>query len=75
LKKLVAVEAIVPSSMGHMVNFSKCRYIYKLVSELTAFQQTPYNLQPVTQIADLLQNFDEMDNNNPDPNFNLNEEG
>ena len=25
LKKLVAVEALVPSSIGHLVNFTKCR--------------------------------------------------
>jgi len=68
LKKLVAVEALVPSTIGHMVNFIKCRYVYKIISELIRFQQTPYNLQPVTQIADLLTNFDmELDETQANP--------
>ena len=37
------------------------RFVYKVMSELICFQQTPYNLQPVTQIADLLCNFDDLD--------------
>lgn len=38
-----------------------CRYVYNIISELIRFQQTPYNLQPVTQIADLLCNFDDLE--------------
>ena len=37
-----------------MANFAKCRMVYHCVSELTRYQQTPYNLQPVTQVARLL---------------------
>lgn len=62
LKKLVAVETLVPSVTGNMVNFAKCRYVYRVVSELVQFQQTPYNLQPVTQIADLIRDFRDLDN-------------
>lgn len=54
LQRIASVEAIVPSTVGHMANFAKCRMVYHCVSELTRYQQTPYNLQPVTQVARLL---------------------
>jgi len=59
LKKIMAAESHIPSMIGKMVNFSKSKYIYELVSQIMHYQQTPYNLEPVVQIANLLSNFSE----------------
>lgn len=56
LKKLRAVEKHVPWMDGKSlrINFSKAKYLYSIVSQIMQYQQTPYNLQPVPQIAALL---------------------
>lgn len=57
LQRIRKVEQEVSSfTSNNLINFAKFRVIYKLVSELIEFQQTPYNLQPVAQIAALLLN-------------------
>ncbi len=55
LRKIRAVERGIPSTDGKLINFSKAKYLYSMVSQIMQFQQTPYNLRPVAQIASLLQ--------------------
>jgi len=57
LRKIITVEKEIPSIVGgSMINFSKSKYIYNLISQLIQYQETPFNLQPVERIANLLEN-------------------
>jgi len=46
-----------------LVNFKKCRFIAKVISEITNYQQMPYNLWPVQSIRNLLLNLPILDDN------------
>jgi len=50
----MSVEEHIPSIIGDVVNFSKSKYLYNLISQLIQYQENPYNLQPVQTIIDLL---------------------
>jgi hypothetical protein len=54
LRKIRTAERGIPSTEGKLINFSKAKYLYSMVSQIMQYQQTPYNLQPVAQIAALL---------------------
>jgi len=54
LRKIMSVEEHIPSIIGDVVNFSKSKYLYNLISQLIQYQENPYNLQPVQTIIDLL---------------------
>eukprot|EP01102_Stenamoeba_stenopodia_P020108 TRINITY_DN7734_c0_g2_i2.p1 TRINITY_DN7734_c0_g2~~TRINITY_DN7734_c0_g2_i2.p1 ORF type:complete len:552 (+),score=95.95 TRINITY_DN7734_c0_g2_i2:3-1658(+) len=62
LKKIVAAEKHIPSVIGKgLANFSKSKYIYSIISQLIYCQQTPYNLEPVIQISNLLKDFKDIE--------------
>ncbi len=54
LRKIQDIDDYIPSTRGKLVHFSKFKYLYSIISQLMQYQQTPYNLQPVAQIAALL---------------------
>jgi len=59
LKKIYSAEVRLPSLTNGLTNFSKCKFVHSIISNLVRYQQTPYNLQPVTQIAKLLMDHDQ----------------
>ena len=62
LTDLVFIEEGNKDTHGHLINFAKRRLLWGVISTLQTFQQTPYNLQPVRQIHDLLANLRTLEN-------------
>ncbi|KAJ3450658.1 ras guanine nucleotide exchange factor i-related [Anaeramoeba flamelloides] len=46
---------------GKLINLSKRRFVYQVISRIQRFQHTSYNFHPVHQIAQLLKNFPQTD--------------
>jgi len=46
-----------------LINFKKCRFIAKSITEITSYQQMPYNLWPVQSIRQFLMNLPFIDDN------------
>ncbi len=44
-----------------LINFAKRKLIYTVISQLQQIQQSPYNLQPVYQIASFLKRLSQLD--------------
>ena len=53
-----------PNTINGMINFAKRKMIYNVISRIQQYQQTHYNLQPVEQIIQLLQNITPLDEQN-----------
>ncbi|KAL6041501.1 hypothetical protein QOT17_024907 [Balamuthia mandrillaris] len=52
---IMNVERYIPSIQeDNTINFTKSKYLYSLISQLMSYQETPYNLETVGKIADLL---------------------
>ena len=43
-----------PDTVNGMINFTKRRLVYSVISKIQQYQQTPYNIQPVDQIIQQL---------------------
>jgi hypothetical protein len=54
LTDLTFIEEGNPDYINGLINFSKRRLVYNVISRVTQLQLAPYNLQPVYQIACLL---------------------
>lgn len=54
LRKLQQILELVPGTRGRLVHWAKHKYLYSVAAQVADYQQTPYNLQPVAQIAALL---------------------
>ncbi|EGG19007.1 Ras guanine nucleotide exchange factor [Cavenderia fasciculata] len=65
LTDLTFIEDGNPDFIGNLINFSKRRLVYNVISTVLGSQLSRYNLQPVYQISKLLKNlkprFDEED--------------
>jgi len=60
LKDILSIEEQ-PDYMNNLINFQKRQHLYKAITTLQNYQQRPYNLQPVHQIATFLNNFSRKD--------------
>jgi len=57
LKDLLAIEDTHPDHINNLVNFQKRQLLYRAITGIQGYQQRPFNLQPVHQIATFLSNF------------------
>jgi len=61
LNDILAVEEQNSDQIDGLINFLKQQHLFKLVVTIEAYQQCPYNLQPVQQIAVFLNSFPKRD--------------
>ena len=52
-----------PDTVNGMINFTKRRLVYSVISKIQQYQQTHYNLQPVDQIIHQLLSVSILDDN------------
>ena len=50
-----------PDTVNGLINFTKRRLIYSVISKIQQYQQTHYNLQPVDQIIQELLKVNTLD--------------
>jgi len=58
LQSLSDIEEQNPDNIQGLINFDKRSLVAKVIKEIQTYQQSPYNLQPVHQIAAFLNKFE-----------------
>lgn len=56
LSDLTFIEDGNPDTIHGLINFTKRRFLFRVISEISRYQQNPYNLHPVPQIQTLISN-------------------
>jgi hypothetical protein len=60
LNEILEIEMKYPDQIGNLINFQKRQFLFKSIVKFQQYQQKPYNLQPVHQIATFLNNFSKI---------------
>jgi hypothetical protein len=58
LSDLTFIEDGNPDTINGLINFTKRRLVFRVISDVSRYQQNAYNLHPVPQIIALLSNLD-----------------
>lgn len=61
LKDVLTIEEQHPDTVNGLINFQKRQHLFRAITTLQGYQQRPFNLQPVHQIATFLNNFPRKD--------------
>ena len=57
LEDLLIIEEQHPDHISGLINFQKRQLLFRAINQIQGYQQIPYNLQPVHQIASIMNLF------------------
>ena len=60
LKLLTDIDKEHVDNIGALINFEKRALVSKIIKDIQGYQQHPYNLQPVHQIAQFFSHFESI---------------